>query len=128
MPITVTDHSAEDRAKRRADMLRLASRETLRTITLPVGRPHQRRIEVVRVEQVASGHPDADTQVIGRAVLYELAGDLELFGCDLWDTIPLHAASDADACRQAVDMVRARWVRECGGGDESEGDAAALGG
>lgn len=112
MPITVTDHTDADRRKRRDDLIDQARRETLRTITLPVGRP-RRTIEVVRYKYVvrdeSASFPD---QAFATAVRYELAGDLELFGCDLFDTIPLHAASDEDACRMGEEMVRARWVRE----------------
>lgn len=108
MPIEVTDHTETDRAKRRESLLAQAARETLRTITLPVGRP-RRQIEVVRVIE---GNPVEGSVWAATSYRYELAGDLELFGCDLFDTIPLHAASDEDACRMGEEMVRARWVRE----------------
>jgi hypothetical protein len=111
MPITVTDHTDDERAKRRADLLRQSGRETLRTITLPVGRP-ARRIEVVRWEEQETD-PTGDLTRVLVTVRYELDGDLELFGVsEPWDTIPLHATDDADARDQAERMVRARWVRE----------------
>jgi hypothetical protein len=111
VPITVTDHTADERAKRRDDLIAQSRRETLRTITLPVGRP-RRQIEVVRVAEMVADTNELGT-VVRRVVRYELAGDLELFGvAEPWDTIPLHAADDADACRMGEEMVRARWVRE----------------
>ncbi len=116
MPIEVTDHTAVEREARRAGLLAQTRRETLRTITLPVGRP-RRRIEVVRVSERPPQPPGEGVGCAAAGVRYELAGDLELFGVDEpWDTVPIPDATDAtEACRLGEEMVRRRWVRECEG-------------
>ncbi len=123
MPIEVRDHPPEERAKRRADLRAQADRETLRTIYLPVGRP-RRQIEVVREVVRTAKWTDGEPEFVEQ-VTYYLAGDLELFGCDTFDTIPIiEAVDDADAVRLAEEGVKARWVREC---DHADVRAAQLG-